>query len=121
MRLTVRDSIMPLVEEEALGLIRQYPEQAEVINNAVVEFRILYGERVFADIPQLLTFCTDIDQMPAVRDLPAALSEPISDCRHSIIGQIAREYVRRHRPTVGDIDPPKKKKKGKGKKRGGGG
>src|SRR3989344_1071021 len=105
MNLSIRDHVMSFVEEEAQQLIRQRPRQAEIIRLAVEDFRILYLERVFEDIPQLLHFCTEVDQMPSMRELPPELVEPVLACRKRIVATVAREYVRRRGLTMNDIDP----------------
>ena len=105
MTLTIREHVMPLIEEEAQQLLRLRPRQAEIIRLAMEDFRTLYAERVFEDIPQLLTFCAEVDQMPSVRDLPPDLVEPVRDCRRRIVATVAREYVRQRRLTMNDIDP----------------
>ena len=105
MELNVRDTILPLVEGEQEQLLRRFPEHADAIRLAVQEFRDVYGDRIFSNLPELTSFCSYVDDLPLVQELDASLRQPITESRRKILAQIAVKYVQSGAPRVVDIDP----------------
>lgn len=105
MTINTHERIVPLVEREEALLIRQFPRHAQRIRDAVAEFRLLFEERIFADVAELAAFCPDIDQMDSMRNLPAELVEPMRESRRRILAEVSCEVFRTQNATTEAIDP----------------